>query len=515
MLGEFINEPLRDFAQEEVRAAFAAALGRVEQSLGRSYPIVIGGRAIETEKIITSINPSAAAEVVGRVAAADTALAGQAVSAAAAAWPAWAAWGAAERARFLVKAAAIMRRRRDELSAWMVFEAGKNWAEADADTCEAIDFLEFYARESLRLGGTQPLIRVPGEDNELTYLPLGVGVVIPPWNFPLAITAGMTAAAIIAGNTVVLKPASTTPVIAAQFFAILEEAGLPDGVVNYLPGSGGAIGDYLVTHPQVRFVNFTGSQTVGLRISELAAKVAPGQTFIRRVAAELGGKDAIVVDASADLEAAAQSVVVSAFGFQGQKCSACSRVIAVRSVYPELVARIEAKMAELKLGPAKDNAPVGPVIDKTALGRIRDYIATGKREGLLVAGGSTREDLGGFYVEPTLIADVAHDAVIAQEEIFGPVLSAIAADDFDQALQYANSTVYGLTGAVFARDRAKLEQARREFHVGNLYLNRKCTGALVGAQPFGGFNLSGTDSKAGGRDYLLLFSQAKVVVEQF
>jgi len=515
MLVEFKNEKLRNFRDAKEAGSFKESLSQVEAALGRNYSLLIGGKEIKTEKKIVSVNPSKSEEVVGYVSEATAELAQQAIDAAAQAFPAWAALAPEERARYLFKAAAIMRRRRDELSAWMVFESGKNWAEADADTCEAIDFLEFYGREMVRLGGPQPLTRLEGEDNELYYIPLGVGVIIPPWNFPLAITAGMTSAAIVAGNTVVLKPASTTPVIAAKFVEILMEAGVPAGVVNYIPGSGGVIGDYIVTNPQVRFINFTGSKKVGLRINELAAKVAPGQRFIKRVVAELGGKDAIVVDEKADLAEAAAAIVGSAFGFQGQKCSACSRVIAHAAIYDQLLDLIVARTRQLTLGPTKDNCQVGPVIDGNALRKIKEYVETGRQEGRLVLGGETREDLGGFYLEPTIIADVAADAVIAQEEIFGPVLAFIKAADFAQALAIANDTEYGLTGSVFTNDRANLERARWEFAVGNLYFNRKCTGALVGVHPFGGFKLSGTDSKAGGRDYLLLFTQAKAVSEKY
>lgn len=515
MLAEFKNEKLLDFQDEKAADRFRAALASVEASLGKNYPLLIGGERIETEKKIVSVNPSMPEQIVGYVSEATPDLAQRAIAAAEKAFPAWAALTAEERARYLFKAAAIMRRRRDELSAWMVYEAGKNWAEADADTCEAIDFLEFYGREMYRLGGPQPLTRLEGEDNELYYFPLGVGAIISPWNFPLAITTGMTSAAIVAGNPVVLKPASTTPVIASKFVDIMLEAGVPAGVINYLPGSGGVIGDCIVTDPRVRFINFTGSKEVGLRINELAAKVSPGQKFIKRVVAEMGGKDAIVVDAGTDLDEAAGVIVTSAFGFQGQKCSACSRVIAHAEIYDALLALVIDKTKALTLGSPKDNCNVGPVIDGNALRKIKGYIETGRKEGKVVLGGETREDLGGFYLEPTIIADVSSGAVIAQEEIFGPVLAFIKATDFSHALAIANDTDYGLTGSVFSNNRSHLEKARVAFSVGNLYFNRKCTGAMVGAHPFGGFNMSGTDSKAGGKDYLLLFTQAKAVSEKF
>ena len=374
--------------------------------------------------------------------------------------------------------------------------------------------MEYYGREMLRYAAGMPVIAVPGEQNECFYIPLGVGVVIPPWNFPLAILAGMVAAAVVAGNTVIMKPASSTPVIAAKLMELFEAAGAPAGVINYLPGSGGSIGDVLVSHPQVRFINFTGSKEVGLRINKLAADVAPGQIWIKRVVAEMGGKDAIVVDEEADLEEAANGIVASAFGFQGQKCSACSRAIIVKSVYDEVVAKVAAKTKALTVGPAAQfGVNMGPVIDESAYKKILDYIEIGKTEARLVAGGNKAGDKG-WFIEPTVFADAPAKSRIAQEEIFGPVVAITRAEDFADALRIANDTEYGLTGAVYSRNRAKLEQARRDFHVGNLYLNRKCTGALVGVQPFGGFNMSGTDSKAGGADYLLLFMQAKVVAEK-
>lgn len=514
MLVEYKNEPFVNFALPENRAAMEAALAVVDIEKGRHYPLVIGGAKIDTAERITSLNPSLTSEVVGTVAKADVALADKAVAVAAEAFKTWQYVDPAERARYLFKAAAAMRRRKFEFSAWLVEEAGKNWGEADADTAEAIDFMEYYGRQMLRWAEGMPVTPLAGEQNECFYIPLGVGVVIPPWNFPLAILVGMTAAAVVAGNTVIMKPASVTPVIAAKFMALLEEAGLPPGVVNYLPGSGGAIGDHLVSHPQVRFVNFTGSKEVGLRINRLAAEVAPGQKWIKRVVAEMGGKDAIIVAADADLEEAAGGIVASAFGFQGQKCSACSRAIVVKEVYDELVAKVAAKARALKVGLAGDpTVNLGPVVDANAYNKVLEYIEIGKKEGRLVAGGE-KGDEAGYFIQPTVFADVAAKARISQEEIFGPVLAITKADSFDEALAMANDTEYGLTGAVYSRSRANLEKARREFHVGNLYFNRKCTGALVGVHPFGGFNMSGTDSKAGGADYLLLFMQAKSVSEK-
>jgi 1-pyrroline-5-carboxylate dehydrogenase len=331
---------------------------------------------------------------------------------------------------------------------------------------------------------------------------------------PTAILVGMTTAAWVSGNTVVLKPSSDSPAIAAQFFSVLEEAGLPAGVVNFLTGSGGTVGNALVQHPKTRFVAFTGSKEVGLGINELAAKTVPGQIWIKRVIAEMGGKDSIVVDSDTDVDAAVEGVFVSAFGYQGQKCSACSRAIVVRDVYDQFLEKLKKRVATVRIGPTDDQSNyLGPVINESAMNSILNYIEVGKREGNLIAGGQrARED--GWYIEPTVIADVPPKGRISQEEIFGPVLAVIPARDYDDALAIANNTEYGLTGAVFSRSREHLEKARASFHVGNLYLNRKCTVALVGGHPFGGFNMSGTDSKAGGRDYLLLFTQAKVVSEK-
>jgi 1-pyrroline-5-carboxylate dehydrogenase len=515
MLPEFRNEPFTDFSNEENRKAFEAALQKVESELGKEYKLKIGGERISTERKLKSINPADKDQVVGIINQADQALAEKAIQTAAAKFEQWKAVPPSHRARYLYKAAAILRRRKHEFSAWMVHEAGKSWAEADGDTAEAIDFMDFYARETDRLSERQPLTRVEGEDNELYYIPLGVGICIPPWNFPLAIMVGMTTAALVSGNTVVLKPASTTSVIAAKFIEILEDAGIPDGVVNFLPGPGGEVGDFLVDHPLTRFISFTGSREVGLRINERAAKTHPGQKWIKRVIAEMGGKDSIVVDSDCDLDLAADAIVTSAFGFSGQKCSACSRAIIHQDVYDVVVDKIVERTKRITVGNIKDTKYyMGPVIDDKAYNKILEYIEIGKKEGRVVHGGGKAEG-NGFFIQPTVIADVDSKARVAQEEIFGPVVALIKAKDFDEALEFANNTEFGLTGALISRNRAHLEKARTEFHVGNLYFNRKCTGALVGAHPFGGFNMSGTDSKAGGHDYLLLFTQAKLVAERY
>ena len=512
---EFRNEPFTDFSKEDNARAMLAALEKVGSELGREYPLVIGGQRITTDAKLDSINPASRTEVVGRFQKATKDLANQAVESAYEAFQGWKNTTPAERADFLFRAAGILRERKHEFSAWMIHEVAKTWPEADGDTAEAIDFLEFYGREMLRYAGDQPLVNLPGEANKLDYIPLGVVAVIPPWNFPLAIMAGMTSAAFVTGNTVVLKPSSDAPTIAYKFFEVLEEVGLPPGVVNFMTGSGAEVGDVIVDHPKTRFVAFTGSKEIGLRINERAAKVHEGQIWIKRVIAEMGGKDAIIVADDANLDEAATGVVQSAFGFQGQKCSACSRAIIDARVYDQMVEKIAERTAKIITGQPSDAATsMSAVINEKAFKAINGYIEKGQTEGGRVIAGGGSDGEAGFFIEPTVIADVKPGATIEQEEIFGPVLAVIKAEDYDDALRIANDTQFGLTGAVYSADEAKLERARREFHVGNLYLNRKCTGALVGVHPFGGFNMSGTDSKAGGRDYLLLFMQAKVSAEK-
>ena len=513
--GEFRNEPFTDYSRHENAHAMREALQRVGDMLGHEYELVIGGERLRTDGKIASRNPARPEQVVGIHQKAGAEHADQAVQAALHAYESWQYTSAEERASLLLNAAALIRERKQEFSAWMVYEVGKNWAEADADTGETIDFLEFYAREALRLAHSAPPIQYPGERDELLYIPLGVGAVIPPWNFPFAIMAGMTAAAIVTGNTVVLKPSSDSPTIAARFVEVLEEAGMPGGVVNFCPGSGATFGNAVVAHPKVRFIAFTGSKEVGLDINERAAKAQPGQIWIKRTILEMGGKDSIIVSADADLDQAVAGVVASAFGFSGQKCSACSRAIVEEPIYDMFVERVREAVTKLKVGDPVENPNMGPVVNEGALKTIREYIETGKGEGRLVAGGSVVETSAkGYFLEPTVFADVAPGARISQEEIFGPVLAILKARDFENALTIANNTQFGLTGAVYTQDRTKLDRARREFHVGNLYFNRKCTGAMVGAHPFGGFNMSGTDSKAGGPDYLLLFTQGKSVAEK-
>ncbi|MGH9606387.1 MAG: L-glutamate gamma-semialdehyde dehydrogenase [Terracidiphilus sp.] len=513
--GAFANEPFTDFKLPENARAMRDALNAVGAQLGREYDLAIGGRRLKTAEKIRSLNPARPAQVVGVHQKAGAEHAQLAMDAALKAFETWSRAKAEVRAAVLLDAAEIVRRRKFEFCAWLTYEVGKNWAEADADVGETIDFLEFYAREALRLNGATTPIQWPGERNELLYIPLGVGAVIPPWNFPFAIMAGMTAASIVCGNAVVLKPSSDAPTIAAKFVDVLEEAGLPDGVVNFCPGSGASFGNAIVEHPKTRYVAFTGSKAVGLEIHERAARAQAGQRWIKRTILEMGGKDSIVVCADADLDAAVEGVVASAFGFSGQKCSACSRAIVEAPLYDIFVERVRERVAKLTVGDPAANHNLGPVINKAALESMLGYIETGKREGKLAAGGNApaSED-GGYYLEPTVFADVAPDAVLAQEEIFGPVLAVIRADNFEEGMRIANNTEYGLTGAVYTSSREQMDYARGEFFVGNLYFNRKCTGAMVGAHPFGGFNMSGTDSKAGGPDYLYLFTQAKSVAEK-
>jgi 1-pyrroline-5-carboxylate dehydrogenase len=507
----FRNEPIRDFSDPADRRSLEEALVRARGELGRRWPLVIAGAKVHGPRTIASLNPAHPSEVVGEVDEASPEQVSQALDAATAAFASWKTTSAEERAGFLFRAAARIRETKDDWNALLVLEVGKPWVEADADTAEAIDFLEFYAREALRLAAPPPLTPIAGEKNWLTYLPLGVGVVLPPWNFAFAIMAGMTSAAVVTGNTAILKPSPDAAVIAARFVDLMHELGLPPGVINFVPGDGPAVGEPLVTDPRTRFVSFTGSKAVGLRINELAAKTPPGQKWIKRVIAEMGGKDAIVVADDADLDAAVAGVVAAAYGFSGQKCSACSRAIVDAKLYDAFLDKLVPAVRALAVGdPAVYGNSVGPVINQKAVEKIASYVEIGKSEGRLLTGGG-RVAGEGYFIEPTVFADVEPQARIAQEEIFGPVVAVIKARDFDHALEIANGTDYGLTGAVFSASEERLHRAADEFFVGNLYLNRKCTGALVGGQPFGGFNLSGTDSKAGGYDYLLLFTQGKSI----
>lgn len=508
-------EPLTDFSNPAEAARLDEALKSVETQLGRHYPLRIGSAILHREATITSYNPSNKEEIIGKVSIADRSLADKAIRSAAGTYKTWSRVPAEQRSEYLLKTAAALRRRKHEFNAWLMLEAGKSRVEADADTAEAIDFLEYYARQMIELAGRggKKLISIPQEHNELHYIPLGVGIIISPWNFPLAIMAGMTMAAVVAGNTVVLKPSSQTPVIAAKFVELAADCGLPPGVINLVPGNGSEIGDYLVDHPLTRFISFTGSREVGIRIYERSAKVAPGQIWLKRFVGEMGGKDCILVDQDADLEEAARGIVASAFGYSGQKCSACSRAVIHQDVYDQVLSRCIELTRELKVGDVRDASfYTGPVIDQASFDKIMQYIEIGRQEGRIVAGGHALT-LPGYFIEPTIIADAAPDSRIMQEEIFGPVVAFTACSDLEQGLAIANRTEYGLTGSFYSNNREHMARVKSEFHAGNLYMNRKCTGAVVGVHPFGGFNMSGTDSKAGGPDYLFLFTQPKLISE--
>ncbi len=513
-LSAFSNEPVSAFSKPEEQKAAQAALAKIKTELGRDYELWIAGARHKTGDLLDSVNPARPSEIVGRHHKASAALATKAIEDAHAYFPEYSKTTVEQRVAWAARVAGIIRERKLEFDAWLVTEAGKTWPEADADVSEAIDFCEYYARQMQRMANPEPLVQMPGEHDQMVYLPLGAGIIIPPWNFPLAIMTGMSVAALVAGNTIVIKPSSETPTIAAKFAEVLLEAGFPARSFNLCTGSGSVVGDLLVEHPKARFISFTGSRDVGLRINELAAKPRKGQIWIKRVVAEMGGKDAIIVDREADLESAVTGVVQSAYGYQGQKCSACSRAIVDAAIYDEFLAKLQPRVAALTMGaPEQPENYMGPVISASAKKTILNYIETGKREGRLIAGGDSGEGEG-YFVQPTVIADVDSKARIFQEEIFGPVLAVTKARDFDHALQLANDTEYGLTGAVYSKNPEKIRRAKEEFFVGNLYINRKCTGAMVGAHPFGGFNMSGTDSKAGGPDYLLQFLQPKSIGEK-
>jgi len=514
LLPEFSNEPFTDFSVEANRIAFRAALDRVTARLPLRGENRIGGRRVSAASFFESVNPCDAKQVIGHFPQGTIEDAVAAIEAAQKAFPAWSRVSAVERSALLQRIAAILRRRKHEFSGLMVLEESKSWAEADGDTAEAIDFCEFYAREMERLAQPQPLTPYPGEKNELEFIPLGVCAVIPPWNFPLAILCGLVSAAMVTGNTVVLKPSSDAAGIATMFVEACEEAGTPPGVLNFVTGGGRTVGNALVEHPKTRLVAFTGSREVGIEISEKAGKVVPGQIWIKRAVLEMGGKDFILVDETADIEEAASGAVAAAFGFQGQKCSACSRLIVHEKVHDALLEKVVAKTKALSVGDVRDpKNTVGAVINAAAQTKILEYVAIGRQEGKVVAGGEAGPAQG-FFVMPTVVDGIRPSHRLAREEIFGPVLAVLSVKSFEEGIAVANDTEYGLTGALYSRDRARLERGKRELYCGNLYLNRKCTGALVGVHPFGGFNMSGTDSKAGGREYLYLFTQAKAISEK-
>src|ERR1700757_4771083 len=513
--GLFVSEPFFDFRSEENARRMRAALAKVRGQLGREYDLIIGGTRVRTADQIRSLNPAKPAQIVGVHQKAGREHVEPAMNAALQAFEPWRNTTVEERASLLFRVGNLLRRRKMEFMAWLVFEVSKNWVEADADISETIDFCEFYAREALRLAKVETPIQLPGERDRLLYIPLGVGAVIPPWNFPCAIMAGMTLASIVCGNTVILKPSSDSPTIAAKFVELLEEAGMPEGVVNFCPGAGGSFGDAIVAHPKTRYVAFTGSREVGLHINNSAATQASGQIWIKRTILEMGGKDAIIVDADTDLDVAVEGVAQSAFGFQGQKCSACSRAIVDERVYDKFLDMLKSRVEKFTIGDPAENYNLGAVINEGSMKSILEYIEAGKRDGRLLTGGGRVTNAGeGFFLQPTVFADIPAKSKLEQEEIFGPVLAVIKSRSFEHALEIANDTEFGLTGAVYTKSRDKIERAMRDFHVGNLYINRKCTGAIAGAHPFGGFNMSGTDSKSGGPDYLYLFSQGKSVGEK-
>ena len=512
----FKNEPSVDFSNPENARRMRAAIEKVRNELGREYDLVIGGRHLKTAEKTNSLNPAKPSEIVGIHQAAGASEVEPAMQAALKAFETWKFASVEERTNLLFRVSALLRERKFELMAWLVFEVGKNWPEADGDIAELIDFCDLYALEALRLSKAEPPVQLPGERDWLRYIPLGVGAVIPPWNFPGAIMGGMTLASIVCGNTVILKPSGDSPTIAAKFFEILEEAGLPDGVVNFCPGHGNSFGNAIVEHPKTRYIAFTGSKEVGLHINQRAAVQQPGQIWIKRTILEMGGKDSIVVDTDADLDAAVEGVASAAFGFSGQKCSACSRAIVDERVYDKFLQRLKERVEKITVGDPTQNPAMGPVVNEKSMKSILGYIEKGIAEGgRLITGGARATEAGeGFFIQPTVIADVDPMATISQQEIFGPVLAVIKSRGFEHGLEIANNTEFGLTGAVYTTSEDKIEAAKEQFHVGNLYINRKCTGAMVGAHPFGGFNMSGTDSKAGGPDYLLLFTQAKSIGEK-
>ena len=512
-LPPFVNEPVHRFTDEVERKAFAASIQYVRDNLGQEYPLLLNGEKVNKTVHIVSINPARPEEVVGRVSLSDKQDVERAIEAAISAFPRWRDLTAEKRADYLISIAKHLRKRRDEFSAWQIFEAGKTWREADADVVEAIDFLEYYAREAMRFS-CETNFNIPGENNAYFYQPRGVGVVIAPWNFPLAILLGMLSASIVSGNTVILKASSQTPVIAAKLVEVLSEVGLPNGIVNFLPGSGSEIGDFLASHPKVNFIAFTGSQEVGCGIYKLAAEVQDGQTHLKRVIAEMGGKNAIIVDSDADMDEAVSGIVASAFGYQGQKCSAASRVIAVGNVHDILVQRLVEAVRSLRVGMPEDPGSfMGAVIDEQAKKKIQNAIENGKRTANVALEVDVSSLGNGFFVGPTIFVNVPPASDLAQKEIFGPVLAVIQAKNYKEALDIAGKTSYALTGGVYTRSPENMELARREFRVGNLYFNRKISGAIVGRQPFGGFKMSGIGSKAGGPDYLLQFMEPRTVTE--
>ncbi|SFE80464.1 L-glutamate gamma-semialdehyde dehydrogenase [Alteribacillus iranensis] len=508
----FRNEPQINWREKENKDRIRHALNNVKEQFSREYPLYVGTQEIFTDKKLPSYNPSDHEEIIGFVSQANTERVEEAILAARKSFLTWQLKSFEERASYLFKAAEVMRSQKFELMAWQIYEAGKNWTEAEGELNEAIDFLEMYGRKAIEIGEGKDLIRLPGIDNRLEYTPLGVGAIIPPWNFPLAIVVGMTVSAIVTGNTVLLKPASLTPVIAVKFMEIMKAVDLPEGVINFVPGPSREIGDYMVAHKDVNFVSFTGSKDAGLHIDEVAHTRIPGQKWIKRVVAEMGGKNGVVVDKSADLSSAAEGIVSSAFGYQGQKCSAGSRAIVHESIYEQLIDEVVERARSLRIGPGYENNEVGPVIDEKAFEKITEYIQIGKEEATLVFGGKSDKEAG-YFIEPTIFKDVNSNSRIMKEEIFGPVLAICKVTDIKEGIEIYNNTEFGLTGAIYTNKRDQIEYARKHMDCGNLFINGKCTGAMVGVQPFGGYYMSGTGSKTGCLEYLLNFVKAKTVSE--
>jgi len=514
MKKKFYNETEIDFSKEEHLAKIKAAFAKIEKSKNEVYPLVIDGERITAQELMKSVNPAKKEEIVGLISKADKKQAEAAVESSFNVYKSWRNTAVAERIDKVLKLNDLLKEYRYELIAWMAEENGKNWGEADGEICELLDFNLAYvcAMEELDKG-IEYLEKSATEDRLCRYIPIGVGVAISPWNFPISLIGGMVVSALITGNTIVMKPSSETAVVAYKFFELIEKAGFPSGTVNFITGSGGDIGDALVSHPLTRFVNFTGSKEVGLHINELAARTAEGQIWIKRVVAEMGGKNAIIVDKSADVAAAVEGVLSSAFTLQGQKCSACSRVIVHQEVVDSFVEQLTAKVGALKHGTGQENADVGPVISQPAFDNIAAYIEYGKKEAQLICGGNY-DDSEGFFIEPTVFK-VSETSRIATEEIFGPVLGILTYEEFAEAIKIVNATEYALTGSLYTTDESQMEAAAREFHVGNFYINRKSTGAVVHQHPFGGFNMSGTDAKTGTIDYLQNFLQLKSITRVY
>lgn len=515
MVSTFVNELSTNFGDEKNIERFEKALSKFRDKYNSEIPLIIGSEEIYTDKRMNSYNPSDHKKLICKSSSATKEHVDKAMEQAEKAFRDWSDWSAKARTSVIFRAAAITRKRRYEISAAIVSELGKSWQEADGEVSEAVDFMEYYARQALDIEKGVEIRSRPGEDNQFIHIPLGVGVTISPWNFPYSILAGTTIGPVAAGNTVLLKPASLTPLTGYLFMKILKEAGMPDGVVNYVPGRGSEIGDYLVEHHRTRFINFTGSKEVGLGIYEKAAKLSPGQNFLKKTSIEMGGKDTIIVDEDADLDLAADAIIQSSFAFSGQKCASCSRVVAHENIHDQLLNKVTVLAEKLRTGkPDNPSVFMGPVCDENAFDKIAEYIEIGKKEAVLKFGGTCNKDVG-YFIEPTIFTDASPNSKIMQEEIFGPVIGFTKASSIEEMFDIANDTDYGLTGSIISNNRKHLERARKEFHVGNLYFNRGCTSALVGHHPFGGFKLSGTDSKVGGPGYILHFMEPKTISEIF